>query len=263
MAAQSEYHRVSSDTIDSIDGLSNEEEALSLKRAALRRQSLFQRRVLACWSVLRILCICLFLATWVPTILLNLKTSGMLTAARRTMFDPDMPKFLPGGHLTIPGWGMIYNQSYCNGLADPRGAIERGCVLDPMQGGWIHKSCHDPELTEEFINLPDFGWYLDVNLTQPIPQEKVWAADIGDNKYLYTRDNFHWRHCEFVMMSTLKNGLSRARNLGFLALDPSHTLHCYDRIVNYNTPELRNETEIVYLGGFTLGGECYQPLPYI
>jgi hypothetical protein len=133
--------------------------------------------------------------------------------------------------------------------------------MDPMQGGWIHKLCTDPELLEEFAKFGDFGWYLDLKKTMPISQERVWAADIGDHENVFVIDDFHWHHCEFVIKSSLKNALPHNRPVGFLTLNPDHVFHCYERVANWNTPELRNGTEIVRLFGFTLRGECYMPIP--
>lgn len=73
---------------------------------------------------------------------------------------------------------MVYRQSYCNGWADPQGARERGCILDSLQGGWIHELCTNPELLEEWKAMPDFGWYWDEERTQRISQEQVYAGEV-------------------------------------------------------------------------------------
>ena len=179
--------------------------------------------------------------------------------------------FVPGGTLPVPGYGLAYNTSYCNGWADPEGAKARGCVLDSSQGGWIHQLCHDPALLAEWMSLPDFGWHLDPKRTQRIPQEKVWAADIpgGVRTTLYTAQDFHVQHCKFVMRLRIKNGMRRNRGLGYLPLDPGHMNHCVHLMTEMNTPESRaSELTQVILGefgggteGFGLGGECYMPIP--
>jgi hypothetical protein len=55
---------------------------------------------------------------------------------------------------------------------------------------------------------------------------------------------------------------ARTVGLGLLALDQDHVEHCLDRLVNWNTPEIRGEqSETVYMTGFGLAGECYMPVP--
>jgi hypothetical protein len=178
--------------------------------------------------------------------------------------------FIPGATLPVPGYGMVYNTSYCNGWKDPEGAKARGCVLDPSQGGWVHQLCHDPELLEEWLSLPDFGWYLDSKRKQHVPQEKIWAADIpgGVETTLYTAQDFHVQHCKFVMRLRVKNGMRKNRGLGYLPLDPSHMYHCIHLMTELNTLEAKStELTQVILGkfgggteGFGLAGECYMPV---
>jgi hypothetical protein len=98
--------------------------------------------------------------------------------ASKTLIKSPQPGFLPGGNLSVPGYGMVYRQSYCNGWADPQGARERGCILDSLQGGWIHELCTNPELLEEWKAMPDFGWYWDEERTQRISQEQVYAGEV-------------------------------------------------------------------------------------
>lgn len=177
--------------------------------------------------------------------------------------------FIKGATLPVPGYGLVYNTSYCNGWADPSGAKARGCVLDPSQGGWVHRLCHDPALLDEWMSLPDFGWYLDPKRKQRIPQDRVWAADIpgGVRTPLYTAWDFHIEHCKFVMRLRIKNGMRRTTGLGYLPLDPGHMNHCIHLMTEINTPEKKSrELTKVVLGefgggteGFGLAGECYMP----
>lgn len=154
------------------------------------------------------------------------------------------------------GFGLVYNSSYCNGVEDPHGACKRDCIFDPIHGGWIYRLCSDERLYEEFIGLPDFGWYMDPERTIRLPQEKVWQGEGGASTY--TVDDFHYRHCEYILKSLFKNGQSDVRGLGFKLVDQEHLYHCLDRLVNYNTPEIRNApTEQVI---WTPSAPCYQRL---
>ncbi|CAJ2508450.1 Uu.00g134760.m01.CDS01 [Anthostomella pinea] len=174
--------------------------------------------------------------------------------------------FIPGGTLPVAGYGLAYNTTYCNGWTDPAGAIERGCVLDPLQGGWVHELCHDAALTKEWLSLPDFGWYLDAERTHKVPQDRVWAADIpgGVDTTLYTVLDFHAQHCKSVMTLRIKHTTRRNKGLGYLPLDPGHMNHCIHLMTE--TPNPKELTQVV-LGkfgggteGFGLAGECYMPI---
>ncbi|WQF84148.1 hypothetical protein CDEST_09162 [Colletotrichum destructivum] len=156
--------------------------------------------------------------------------------------------------LHVPGYRLAYNSSYCNGVNDPEGARSRGCVFDPVHGGWVHRLCHDEELYNQFTTKNNWDWYLDENRTQPIAQEAVWRGEGGGRTY--TRDDFHFRHCEFIIKSLFKNGVGKAKPLGFKVLDVGHLDHCLDRLINSNTFEIRNAytEEVVW----TKSAECYE-----
>lgn len=156
--------------------------------------------------------------------------------------------------LHVPGYRLAYNSSYCNGVNDPDGARNRGCVFDPVHGGWVHRLCHDEELYNEFTTMNHWDWYLDENRTQPIAQEAVWRGEGGGRTW--TRDDFHFRHCEFIVKTLFKNGVGKAKPLGFKVLDVDHLSHCLDRLINSNTFEIRNAytEEVVW----TKSAECYE-----
>ena len=251
------------------------------------------RRLLSTlWLCARIVFILASILAWAASLWLTHLASRDLDRARSLIpdsstsngnhpkpayLDEDPPRhheiltagFIPGGTLPVPGYGLGYNTSYCNGWVDPEGAKVRDCVLDPSQGGWIHQRCHDPELLAEWLRLPDFGWYLDPHRMQQIPQEKVWAAEIpgGVNTTLYTALDFHIQHCKFVMRLRIKNGMRKNRGLGYIPLDPGHMYHCLHLMTEENTAEAKSsELTQVILGkfgggteGFGLGGECYMP----
>ncbi|KAH7321831.1 hypothetical protein BKA65DRAFT_513072 [Rhexocercosporidium sp. MPI-PUGE-AT-0058] len=176
-----------------------------------------------------------------------------------------VPGFIPGGTLPVPGYGLVYNTTYCNGWADPEGAKLRGCVLDPSQGGWIHELCHDPALLAEWLKMPDFGWYHERK--HRIPQERLWAGDIpgGPLTELYTSQNFHIQHCKFVMRLRIKNGMRKNRGLGYIALDPGHMNHCVELLTAPKT-DPKELTKVIFgrfgggTSGFGLASECYMPL---
>ncbi|KAI0160426.1 hypothetical protein GGR57DRAFT_519308 [Xylariaceae sp. FL1272] len=174
--------------------------------------------------------------------------------------------FIPGGALPVAGYGLVYNTTYCNGWEDPEGAKARGCVLDPSQGGWVHELCHDPELLEEWMKLPDFGWYLDPKKENRISQDRVWAADIpnGASTTLYTAQDFHIKHCTFVIRLRIKHTTRRHRGLGYITLDPAHMKHCVELMTEDVNPKELTQVVLGNFGGgtydFGLAGECYMPI---
>ncbi|GJC81033.1 hypothetical protein ColLi_03871 [Colletotrichum liriopes] len=156
--------------------------------------------------------------------------------------------------LHVPGYRLAYNSTYCNGVKDPEGARRRDCVFDPVHGGWVPRLCHDEDLYKQFTTQNDWDWYLDENRTIPITQDAVWRGEGGGRTW--TKDDFHFRHCEFIIKTLFKNGIGKAKPLGFKVLDVGHLEHCLDRLINSNTPEIRNAytEEVVW----TKSAECYE-----
>ncbi|WYZ39066.1 hypothetical protein EsH8_III_000980 [Colletotrichum jinshuiense] len=156
--------------------------------------------------------------------------------------------------LHVPGYRLVYNSTYCNGVKDPEGARRRDCVFDPVHGGWVPRLCHDEDLYKQFTTQNDWDWYLDENRTIPIAQDAVWNGEGGGRTW--TKDDFHFRHCEFIIKTLFKNGIGKAKPLGFKVLDVGHLEHCLDRLINSNTPEIRNAytEEVVW----TKSAECYE-----
>jgi hypothetical protein len=147
----------------------NDEETFASIKGSSRKRS--RSSFSSIWAYVRFMLLVTCAAGWFVAI-------AITWTASRDLIKIPQPGFLPGGNLSVPGYGMVYRQDYCNGWADPEGARERGCILDSMQGGWIHELCTNPELLEEWNAMPDFGWYWDEERTQRIPQEKVYAGDI-------------------------------------------------------------------------------------
>ncbi|KAK1565916.1 uncharacterized protein LY79DRAFT_473134, partial [Colletotrichum navitas] len=113
---------------------------------------------------------------------------------------------------------------------DPDGARARGCIFDPVQTGWIPGRCVDKELTEEFINSHQWEWYEDELLTRPTTQDTV-LRGFG-TRDAFTIDDYHYRHCEYIMKALIRNVIRQPRAIGFKGLHEEHLEHCLDRLIN-------------------------------
>jgi hypothetical protein len=157
------------------------------------------------------------------------------------------------GDLQVPGYKLAYNTSYCRGVEDPDGAHARGCRLDPVHGGWIPILCSDEELYRDFTSKFDWKWYSDENRTTSISQAAVWQGQAG--RRTYTVDDYHYRHCEYILKTLIRSHVSQTTADGYKVLDFPHLEHCLDRLINYNTPEIRKSfTEAVE---WTSSAKCY------
>lgn len=202
-----------------------------------------------------------FFATWTGTMIFAWQVAndiGMPSALKVGTDESSAASDTTGNnwdHIRLR-FSVAYNSSYCNGIKDPYGARERGCVLDPIHGGWIHNSCSDAGLLAEFIQIRDFGWHLDQEYTQPVAQERVWRGEDGVKAY-FAKDDFHFRHCQYTLKLLAKTWSSEWQGMGygFLLLDETHMAHCIDRLVNFNTPEIReSNAEEVHIGA---SAPCY------
>ncbi|KAE9373179.1 hypothetical protein N431DRAFT_557358 [Stipitochalara longipes BDJ] len=274
---------VSDHELDSDDGSITPTTTVPIRTHSLRRRKR-DKLLSTLWLCTRILFLGASIAAWATSLWVTHLASRELGRARSLITDvgpssspecikenPPVPhdtltsSFILGGTLPVPGYGLVYNTSYCNGWADPEGAKARGCVLDSSQGGWIHELCHDPALLDEWLKLPDFGWYDEYK--HPISQERLWAGDIpgGPLAEFYTSKNFHVQHCKFVMKLRIKNGMRKNRGLGYIPLDPGHMNHCVE-LMTAPKPDPKELTKVVFgqfgggTAGFGLASECYMPL---
>ncbi|KAJ5021994.1 hypothetical protein PSV08DRAFT_357838 [Bipolaris maydis] len=180
----------------------------------------------------------------------TLQLSSSLSPSDHTNHDSNAGS----ARLHVPGFRLAYNSSYCNGIEDPEGARARGCIFDPIQTGWMPGPCVDMELTNEFIASHEWKWFNDEALTKPNTQEAVLRGYGGADAY--TIDDYHFRHCEYTLKQLIKNHVTQAPAVGFKGFHKEHLEHCVDRLINYNTPEIRNAwTEHVVWAG---SGGCYE-----
>lgn len=239
------------------------------------------------WVITTSLCTAIALASWHNTQKLD-SINGLIQ--RNLVIDSDLQRYanehryqgLPQhpdaltqmvtiDGLEVPGYELKYNASYCDEFANPAGAPSRGCVLDRVQGGWVPEVCSDRELREAWDSMPDFGWWLDEARTQKVSQERVYRGDPDiAGRTVYTSVNYHLHHCVAVMRLRNKNSLRKDRGLTFHMLSHHHIEHCFDRFLDWLTPEGINITKMPTEIRFSSAGvvdnkdkrtsECYVPV---
>lgn len=204
-------------------------------------------------------------------------SSPNLTCASETQSHQDGGHLGPDGSgpiidgIEVPGYRLQYNASYCGEVVNPAGAFAQGCVLDRVQGGWVPEICSDRELRQQWDAMPDFGWYLDEARTQKISQERVYRGDADlVGRSLYTGVNYHLTHCVAVLRLRHNNNLRRDRGMTFHMLSHHHIEHCFDRFLDWLTPEglenTRKPTEIIFSSAGVVSNkdertaECYVPV---
>lgn len=123
-------------------------------------------------------------------------------------------------------------------------ARAQGCRFDVMMSAWVHKRCYDAELMEQTLSVERFTWFEDLAMTLPVPESVV---RLGNHHRLYTRPDFHYKHCAYVWLRQMRAWRGQAaiddNSWGF-----EHTVHCAQSLLAPNTPYPKNHTEnnVVY-----------------
>lgn len=118
-------------------------------------------------------------------------------------------------------------------------ARSQGCRFDVMMSAWVHERCYDAELMEQTLSVERFTWFEDLAMTLPVPESVV---RLGNHHRLYTRPDFHYKHCAYVWLRQMRAWRGRAaiddNSWGF-----EHTVHCAQSLLAPNTPYPKNHTE--------------------
>lgn len=123
-------------------------------------------------------------------------------------------------------------------------ARAQGCRFDVMMSAWVHERCYDAELMEQTLSVERFTWFEDLAMTLPVSESVV---RLGNHHRLYTRPDFHYKHCAYVWLRQMRAWRGQAaiddNSWGF-----EHTVHCAQSLLAPNTPYPKNHTEnnVVY-----------------
>ncbi|OQV11295.1 hypothetical protein CLAIMM_15152 [Cladophialophora immunda] len=74
-------------------------------------------------------------------------------------------------------------------------ALSRACAFDIVTFAWVAPACHDRALSAEFSSLRAWGWFLDENRTQAVPQTEV---EDGKFNALYVSREQRAYHCVYT-----------------------------------------------------------------
>jgi hypothetical protein len=103
------------------------------------RQGKAQRIFPTLWLLAHIVFIAVSVVAWSASLWLTHLTSSELGRARSLALEPSSSNvlgFIPGGSLSVPGYGLIYNTSYCYGWQGRRGKIPWLCSrFEPRRVG--------------------------------------------------------------------------------------------------------------------------------
>ncbi|MCJ1464426.1 hypothetical protein MMC07_003039 [Pseudocyphellaria aurata] len=118
-------------------------------------------------------------------------------------------------------------------------ARSQGCRFDVMMSAWVHERCYDAKLMEQTLSVERFTWFEDLAMTLPVPESVV---RLGNHHRLYTRPDFHYKHCAYVWLRQMRAWRGRAA-IDDNSWDFEHTVHCAQSLLAPNTPYPKNHTE--------------------
>lgn len=112
----------------------------------------------------------------------------------------------------------------------PSSARASGCILDLMSRTWVHPSCYNATLTEEFL-ARNWTWYLapdasaSTALPEAIPREMVPRVLEDETREVLVSWEFHIWHCSFTWRK-LHLALMDGGMVDSYIANYHHTEHC-------------------------------------
>ncbi|KEF63484.1 uncharacterized protein A1O9_01462 [Exophiala aquamarina CBS 119918] len=118
-------------------------------------------------------------------------------------------------------------------------AQKRGCLFDPMSFSWLPAECLEQDLIQDFLNVTDWHWYLDINGTMEAPRATVLT---GQYPELFVTREYHRVHCVY-MWRKMHRGLERGVIDTYIG-NYHHTAHCEQMLLE-NVPSETIDTMIL------------------
>jgi hypothetical protein len=107
-------------------------------------------------------------------------------------------------------------------------ALSLGCSFDVMSFAWLPTRCFDEELTNGFLALRNWQWYLDADGVKSVDFSSVAGAAYDE---LYVTQEYHMYHCTYMWRKMHRASLAGKVLDGYIA-DLHHTAHCELEILN-------------------------------
>ncbi|KAJ5083622.1 hypothetical protein N7456_013049 [Penicillium angulare] len=96
-----------------------------------------------------------------------------------------------------------------------------GCHFDPVSFSWLPSSCYDGDLTEEFLGLKDWEWFVDSDGSSA-SRDTVMEGGYDE---LYVSWEYHLLHCTYAWRKMHRAILSGRPMDNYIA-KYNHTAHC-------------------------------------
>ena len=188
-----------------------------------RQRSGVEHLHLAKTSMARYLVIVLvFMATLLSTaVLLNMPSAGSSQ---------------DGSAMSIRQHEKTHDQ--CGSTPDE--AVKRDCRFDVMSFSWLPIRCFDSQLTDEFLALHDWHWYLDTTGKQEVPAKQV---ELGTQDKLFVTWEYHLNHCTY-MWKKLHRAMLHEGPIDSYIGNYNHTLHCTKVLEAEGVPADEKDTYI-------------------
>jgi hypothetical protein len=107
-------------------------------------------------------------------------------------------------------------------------ALSLGCHFDITSFAWLPQRCFDGELSNQFLALRDWQWFLDSEGLQVVDVSSVLA---GKYSQLYVTQEYHMYHCTYMWRKMHRAALTGKVLDGYIG-SMMHTEHCEQMLVN-------------------------------
>jgi hypothetical protein len=115
--------------------------------------------------------------------------------------------------------------TYCGDTRDQ--ALAKGCTFDMMSWSWMPPACEDVQLSNEYLQLREWEWFADKNMTQPVSRDEV---EQGIVKHVWT--SREWEEVQCVYNLRKVHRAARAgRPIDGFAGHKEYSEYCADLLV--------------------------------
>jgi hypothetical protein len=155
--------------------------------------------------------------------------TGLLAAFAVVLSSISLSRTLPTMYGSFHRGSSSPNTTWLSCGHNVTAARAAGCKFDVMLSAWLPPPCYDEELMENTLAVENFSWFYDKEFTKPVSEEQVRAG--GPHKQLFTRRDFHYKHCAYVWIKQIKvwrEGSWIDEN----AWKFEHTVHCASSLLS-------------------------------